>query len=118
GQQVPDDHQDGAGDGDQGFELADAPDQAAVALPEEGVGLGGGGGDLAEHGLEVGVALAGGAGAAGGAGLDGAGCQPGPRHQVGGSGELAHVQPELGDDDLGGLGADAGDLVQTLQRPK
>src|SRR5512133_863995 len=68
--------------------------------------------------LEVGVALAGGAGAAGGAGLDGPGCQPGPRHQVPRGGELAHVQPELGDDDLGGLGADAGDLVQTLQRPK
>jgi hypothetical protein len=41
GQQVPDDHQDGAGDGDQGLELADASDQAAVALAEEGVGLGG-----------------------------------------------------------------------------
>src|SRR2546423_7589420 len=35
GQQVPDDHQDRAGDGDQGFALADAPDQAAVALAEE-----------------------------------------------------------------------------------
>src|SRR5215218_2623645 len=57
GEQVPDDHQDGAGDGDQGLELADAPDQAAVALAEEGVGLGGRGGDLAEHALEVGLAL-------------------------------------------------------------
>jgi hypothetical protein len=37
---------------------------------------------------------------------------------VPGGGELAHVQSELGDDDLGGLGADAGDLVQTVQRPK
>jgi hypothetical protein len=35
---------------------------------------------------------------------------------VAGGGELAHVQPELGDDDLGGLGADAGDLVQALHR--
>ena len=43
GEQVPDDHQDRAGDGDQGLALADAPDQAAVALAEEGVGLGGGG---------------------------------------------------------------------------
>ena len=34
GQQVPDDHQDGAGDGDQGLALADAPDQAAVALAQ------------------------------------------------------------------------------------
>jgi hypothetical protein len=34
GEQVPDDHQDGAGDRDQGFELADALDQAAVALAQ------------------------------------------------------------------------------------
>ena len=34
GQQVPDDHQDRAGDGDQSFELADAADQAAVALAQ------------------------------------------------------------------------------------
>jgi hypothetical protein len=34
GQQVPNDHQDGPGDGDQGLELADAPDQAAVALAQ------------------------------------------------------------------------------------
>jgi hypothetical protein len=33
---------------------------------------------------------------------------------VAGGGELAHVQPELGDDDLGGLAADAVDLVQAL----
>src|SRR5215207_7238536 len=41
GQQMPDDHQDGAGDGDQGLELAATPDQAPVALAQEGVGLGG-----------------------------------------------------------------------------
>ena len=35
GEQVPDDHQDRAGHGDQGLALADAPDQAAVALAEE-----------------------------------------------------------------------------------
>jgi hypothetical protein len=34
GQQVPNDHQDGPGDGDQGLQLADAPDQAAVALAQ------------------------------------------------------------------------------------
>ena len=33
-----------------------------------------------------------------------------------GGGELAHVQPEFGDDELGGLAADAGDLVQALHR--
>src|SRR6266705_116475 len=70
GQQVPDDDQDAAGDGGQGLELADAPDQAAVARAEGGVGRGGRGGDLAEYALEVGVAVAGGARAALGAGLD------------------------------------------------
>src|SRR5512133_3841892 len=69
GEQVPDDDQDGAGDGDQGLELADAFHETPVALAEEGVG----GGGLPERGLEVGVAVAGGAGAAGGAGLDGPG---------------------------------------------
>jgi paraquat-inducible protein B len=48
GEQVPDDHQDRAGHSDQSFTLADAPDQAAVALAKEGVGLGGGGGGLPE----------------------------------------------------------------------
>ena len=33
-----------------------------------------------------------------------------------GGGELAHVQPKFGDEHLGGLAADAGDLVQALQR--
>src|ERR1017187_4571356 len=37
GEQVPDDHQDGTGYGDQGLELAPAPGQAPVAFPEEGV---------------------------------------------------------------------------------
>jgi hypothetical protein len=34
GQQVPDDHQDGAGDGDQGVEFAAALDDPPVALAE------------------------------------------------------------------------------------
>jgi hypothetical protein len=29
-------------------------------------------------------------------------------------GELAHVQPNLGDDDLGGVAADPGDLIQAV----
>ena len=33
-----------------------------------------------------------------------------------GGGELAHVQADLGDDHLGGLAADAGDLVQATDR--
>src|SRR6266496_4801609 len=116
GEQVPDDHQDGAGDGDQGLELAAALDQAPVALAEEGVGLGGRGGGLAEDAFEVGVALAGLAGAGLGAGLDGARAQPGPRHQVRWGGEDAHVQPDLGEDDLRGAWADAGDLIQPRDR--
>jgi hypothetical protein len=35
GEQVPDDHQDGAGDGDQGLELAAAPDDPPVAFAGE-----------------------------------------------------------------------------------
>jgi len=46
GEQVPDDDQDGAGDGDQGFELAAALGQAPVAFAGEGAGLAGRGGGL------------------------------------------------------------------------
>ena len=59
GEEVPDDDEDRAGDRDEGFELAAAFDESAVALAEERVGLGGGGGGLAEGALEVGVALPG-----------------------------------------------------------
>ncbi|WP_427006162.1 hypothetical protein [Pseudarthrobacter sp. H2] len=38
-EQVPDDDQDGSGDSDQGLEPAQPFDQAAVPLPQEGVGL-------------------------------------------------------------------------------
>ena len=38
----------------------------------------------------------------------------GPGHQVTGGGESAHVQADLGDDGLGALPADAGDLVQAI----
>jgi hypothetical protein len=79
GEQVPDDDQDGAGDGDEHLELAAALDDAPVAFAEEGVGLGGRGGGLAEDALEVGVALAGLAGAVLGPGLDGARAELRPR---------------------------------------
>ena len=59
GEQVPDDDQDGAGDRDEGLEFAAAFDDAPVAFAEEGVGLGGRGGGLAERAFQVGVALAG-----------------------------------------------------------
>lgn len=76
GQEVPHDDQDGPGHGDQGLELAAALDQAPVTIAEEGVGLGRGGGRLAEDALEVWVALAGLASSALGPGLDGAPCRP------------------------------------------
>src|SRR6267142_5775577 len=81
-EQVPDGDQEGAGDRDQGLELAAAFDDAAVALAEEGVGARGRGGGLAERAFQVGVALAGTAAAGDGPGLDGARAQLGPRHQV------------------------------------
>jgi hypothetical protein len=39
GEEVPDDDEDRAGDGDERFEFAAAADEAAVALAEEGVGF-------------------------------------------------------------------------------
>lgn len=59
GEQLPDDHQDGASDRDEGFKLAAAFDDAPVALPQEGVGFGGGIGGLAERALQIRVSLAG-----------------------------------------------------------
>ena len=112
GEQVPDDHQDGTGDRDQGLELAAAPDDAPVALAEEGIGLGRGGRGLAEQALEIGVALAGLAAAAAGSGLDGPGAQLRPRRQVGRGRELAHIQADLGEDQLGSVPPHAGNLIQ------
>src|SRR5512142_1812860 len=84
GEQVPDDDHDGAGDGNQGLELAAALDDPPVAFAEEGVGLAGRRSGLAEDPLEVGVALAGAPGAAAGAGLVGPRADLGPGHQAGG----------------------------------
>ncbi|CQD23923.1 hypothetical protein BN1232_05935 [Mycobacterium lentiflavum] len=72
GEQLPSDNEDGAGDRDEGFELAAAFDDAPVALTPEGVGAGGCGGGLAERAFQVGVALAGLAAAGHRTGLDGA----------------------------------------------
>src|SRR5690242_7552169 len=116
GEQVPDDDQDGAGDGDQGLELADPLDQPPVPFAGESVCPGGRRGGLAEDALEVRVALAGLAGAVAGPGLDGARGQLGPRHQVPGGGEPGHVQSYLGKDGLcPGLG-DAGDVIEARGR--
>jgi hypothetical protein len=112
GEEIPGDHVDGAGDGDEGPLLAAATDETPIALAQAGVGLGRAGGGLAEHALEVAVALAGFARSAPWPGLDGAGRQLGPRHQVRRGGELGHVQADLGDGDLGGVYTDPGDLIE------
>src|SRR5215469_450801 len=80
-EQVPDDGQDGAGDGDLGAGGATAAGDAPVAFAEEGVGAGGGYGGLAQVAAQPGVALAF-AVAGSGAGLDGAATQPGPGCRV------------------------------------
>jgi hypothetical protein len=62
-QQLPDDDQDGAADRDDGPLGATAAGDAPVALPEEGVGLAGSDGGLAEDPGQLRVAVPGGAGA-------------------------------------------------------
>jgi hypothetical protein len=59
-QQMPDDDQDGAADRNDGPLGATAAGDAPVTLPEEGVGLAGRDGGLAEDPGQVGVAVAGG----------------------------------------------------------
>jgi len=66
---VPDDGQDGPGDGDLGFGLAAAAGDAAVPFAEEGPSAGGAEGGLAEGATQVGVAVLLLAGPAAGAGL-------------------------------------------------
>src|SRR4029453_16454174 len=104
-------------DGDDGASLASAADQPAVAVAEEGVGTGHGGDGLADGGGQPRVSFAG-AGAlvpAGGLLVDGG--EFGPGHQVRGGREGVHGHADLGDDLLDGTDADAGDLIQLLQRP-
>jgi hypothetical protein len=70
-EQVPDDHQDGAGHRDLGPRFAAAPGDPVVALAEEGGGAGGAEGGLAEAAAEIAVALALLPGPGAGAGLAG-----------------------------------------------
>jgi hypothetical protein len=56
---MPDDHQDGAADGDDGFARAAAAGDPPVTLAEEGVGPGRSGDGLAEDPGQVGVAVPG-----------------------------------------------------------
>src|SRR5215218_8545934 len=59
GQQVPGDDQDGPADRDDRFLGAAAAGDPPVAFTQEGIGLAGGDGGLAEHASEVGVAVPG-----------------------------------------------------------
>src|SRR5690242_5935147 len=116
GEQMPDDDEDGAGDGALGPVPAEAPGQAAESFAEEGSGAGGAVGGLGAVALEVGVALALRRLAVAGAGLAGSRDEPGPGDQVAGGGEPGHVQAGFGDDRHGELAADAGDLREPLHR--
>src|SRR3954454_2333391 len=64
-EQVPDDGEDGAADGDDGFLLPAASGDASVAFAEECVGAGGAGGGFAQGSGQVAIAVSGGAGALG-----------------------------------------------------
>src|SRR5215469_13169528 len=57
GEQVPDDHQDGAGNGDLSLGFAAAAGDPGVPLAEEGGGAGGADSGLAEGSAQPGVAL-------------------------------------------------------------
>ena len=115
-QQVPDDDQDRPGNSDEGLELAAAFDDAPIAVTEEGVGLGSGCRGLSESTFQIGVAFARLARTLHRTGLDGAWTQFRPRHQVPGRGELAHVEPDFGENDLRVHRADAGNLIESLDR--
>src|SRR5262249_61126260 len=94
GQEVPDDDEDRASDGDDGFLVAAAAGDAVVALAQEGVGAAGGDGGFAEDPGQVGVAVAGGGGAfLAAGGLLHAGGAPGPGGQTPRRGKPAPVQP-------------------------
>ena len=60
-EEVPDDDQDGASDGDDGSLLSTSSGNPPVALAEEGVGATGRDGSLAQDSAQVAVAVAGGA---------------------------------------------------------
>ena len=115
GQQVPDDDQHGAADGDERSLVASSAGQSAVAGAEEGLGSPGPGDGVTEGAGQVPVAVPGGAPAFLLAGrlLDPGG-EPGPGGQVRRGGEAAHVHPDLGDDRLGGGAVDPRDRVQPL----
>ena len=114
GEQVPDDDEDRAGDGDDRSQLASPANQAPIPLTQERVGPSCRGGGFSEHTFEIGIAFAGPAGAGARPGLHRAGGQLGPRHEMSSGGELGHVEAHFGDDRLGGDTTDTGDLIETL----
>ena len=59
GQEMPDDHEDGAPDGDDGLVRATAPGDAPVAFTQEGVGFPGGGRGFSQGSGQVAVAVPG-----------------------------------------------------------
>src|ERR671920_899097 len=99
------DDEDGVADGDDGALPPASGGQAAGLLGQvAALAAAGGPGGLGEGGLEPGAPLAGlGASAFAPAGVV-ARAHAGPGGGVAVGGEAAHVDPELGDDDLGGAG--------------
>src|SRR5580658_1290564 len=100
---MPDDDEDGAGDGAFRLVRAEAAGQAADPVAEEGAGAGGAGGGLGAVALEVVVALAFLRLAAAGAALAGDGGEAGPGDEVRRGREPGHVQARFRDDRHGEL---------------
>src|SRR5674476_1310136 len=106
--------QDGALDGDQGLEFADASGQAPVAGAQEGGVLGAVGchrGNTEGAGEPV-VAVSGVCGFVSFTGLVESGGDPGPGGEVPGGGEATHVCAGFGDDYFGDVSSDPWDGVE------
>jgi len=117
GQQMPDDDQDGTSDRNDGLLLAAVTGDPSITLTQERVGPAGGHCGFTQDPCEVGIAVTGGPGALlATGGLLHAGGELGPRSQMPGGGEPAHVHPDLRDDHVGCGASDTGDLIQAGQR--
>src|SRR5450759_71839 len=111
--------QDGALDGDQGLEFADASGQAPVAGAQEGGVLGAVGchrGNTEGAGEPV-VAVSGVCGFVSLTGLVESGGDPGPGGEVAGGGEATHVGSGFGDDYFGDVSSDPWDGVEAALEP-
>src|SRR5690349_17182901 len=117
-QDMPDDHNEGVSDGDGGLataRLAESAVQTVELGADVAAGLARRPGALGEDVADLGVALAGAAGQASPGGLVVARTQPSPGRQVGRGREPRHVDPQLGDQDLGGPPPDPRDRAQQPQ---